>query len=246
PAEVWYLLGAWLLAATMNAVLTWWGVSLALMAHPGLGNEILSREQLLSVVPVFVAVLVWLIRILLIGTFSMSGTRLFTPCRGSSTAQSLEAPPSGRKAPSLTEEIARRTPVRVIGDPPEGMEVPAPTRYPRPQHSPAPAPASPSRPPADPTRPFRPVPKPEPALSEDSNGHRNQFQNLLSSTPALRADVATASRDVATASRDVATASRDVATASRDVATADVATASRSRVASVPRLIRPLRRGAGD
>ena len=29
--EVWYLVGVWLLAATMNAVLTWWSVSLALL-----------------------------------------------------------------------------------------------------------------------------------------------------------------------------------------------------------------------
>ncbi|RPH55526.1 MAG: hypothetical protein EHM81_14500, partial [Chloroflexi bacterium] len=28
PAEVWYLFGAWVLAAAMNAILTWWGVSL--------------------------------------------------------------------------------------------------------------------------------------------------------------------------------------------------------------------------
>jgi len=76
--EVWYLLAAWFLAATMNAMLTWWGVSLALLTHEGLGNEILSRQTLLSVVPVFVAILVWLIRILLIGLLSMAGERLFT------------------------------------------------------------------------------------------------------------------------------------------------------------------------
>jgi len=72
PLEVWYLLGAWLLAATMNAVLTWWAVSLALLSHAGLGNEILGREALLSSVPLFVAVLVWLIRVLMIGTFTMT------------------------------------------------------------------------------------------------------------------------------------------------------------------------------
>lgn len=71
--EVWYLLGAWLLAATMNAVLTWWAVSLALISHNGLGNEILGRDALLSSVPLFVAVLVWLIRVLMIGTFTMTG-----------------------------------------------------------------------------------------------------------------------------------------------------------------------------
>lgn len=76
--EVWYLLGAWFLAATMNAILTWWGVSLALLSHEGLGNEILGRDTLLSTVPVFVAVLVWLIRVLMIGTLTLAGARLFT------------------------------------------------------------------------------------------------------------------------------------------------------------------------
>jgi hypothetical protein len=76
--EVWYLLAAWFLAATMNAMLTWWGVSLALLQHTSLGNEILSRATLLAVVPVFVAVMVWLIRILMIGTLSMAGERLFS------------------------------------------------------------------------------------------------------------------------------------------------------------------------
>ncbi len=71
--ELWYLLGAWLLAATMNALLTWWAVSLALLEHVGLGNEILGREALLGSVPVFVALLVWLIRGLMIGTFTLTG-----------------------------------------------------------------------------------------------------------------------------------------------------------------------------
>ncbi|MCA9876050.1 MAG: hypothetical protein KC441_20395, partial [Anaerolineales bacterium] len=31
PKEVWYLMGAWLLGATMNAVMTWWAVSLTLL-----------------------------------------------------------------------------------------------------------------------------------------------------------------------------------------------------------------------
>ncbi len=38
PAEVWYLFGAWLLAATMNAMLTWWGVSIAILRHESLGK----------------------------------------------------------------------------------------------------------------------------------------------------------------------------------------------------------------
>ena len=78
PNEVWYLFGAWLLAATMNATLTWWGVSIAILNHNTLGNEVIPREQLLKIVPIFVAVIVWLIRVLIIGTFSVAGERLFS------------------------------------------------------------------------------------------------------------------------------------------------------------------------
>jgi hypothetical protein len=78
PAEVWYLFGAWLLAATMNAMLTWWGVSIAILRHETLGNAVVAREVLLEVVPIFVAVMVWLSRVLIIGTFSIAGDRLFS------------------------------------------------------------------------------------------------------------------------------------------------------------------------
>ncbi len=78
PNEVWYLFGAWLLAATMNASLTWWGVSVAIINHDSLGNAVVARETMLKVVPIFVAVMVWLIRVLIIGTFSVAGERLFS------------------------------------------------------------------------------------------------------------------------------------------------------------------------
>ncbi len=78
PNETWYLFGAWLLAATMNAMLTWWGVSLAVMGHETLGNDVVSRTTLIRVVPIFVALMVWLIRILIIGTFSVAGDHLFS------------------------------------------------------------------------------------------------------------------------------------------------------------------------
>jgi hypothetical protein len=78
PNETWYLFGAWLLAATMNAMLTWWGVSLAIVNHGTLGNSVIDRQTLLRVVPIFVAVLVWLIRVLIIGTYSLAGNRLLS------------------------------------------------------------------------------------------------------------------------------------------------------------------------
>lgn len=76
--EAWYLFGAWLLAATMNAMLTWWGVSIAIVNHETLGSAFVERTTLLRVVPIFVAVLVWLIRVLIIGAFSIAGDRLFS------------------------------------------------------------------------------------------------------------------------------------------------------------------------
>ena len=78
PAEVWYLFGAWMLAAVMNATLTWWGVSIALLNHQSLGNAVIERAVLLKVVPIFVAVMVWLIRVLIIGTISVAGDRIFS------------------------------------------------------------------------------------------------------------------------------------------------------------------------
>jgi hypothetical protein len=82
PAEVWYLFGAWLLAASMNAALTWWGVSVAVRNHQSLGSGVIGTEAMYTVVPIFVATMVWLIRVLIIGTFSMAGGRLFSLAEG--------------------------------------------------------------------------------------------------------------------------------------------------------------------
>ncbi len=79
PAEVWYLFGAWLLAAAMNASLTWWGVSVAIVSYTSAsGDAVLSATTMTKVVPIFVASMILLIRVLLIGTFSIAGDRLFT------------------------------------------------------------------------------------------------------------------------------------------------------------------------
>jgi len=78
PAEVWYLFGAWLLAAAMNAILTWWGVSVAVRSHQELSTLVVGQSTLNRVVPVFVALMVWMMRVLIIGTFSMAGERLFS------------------------------------------------------------------------------------------------------------------------------------------------------------------------
>jgi len=78
PAEVWYLFAAWFLAAAFNATLTWWGVSVAMLQHNAAGGILLGQGTMMKVVPIFVAAMVLLIRVLLINTFSIAGDRLFS------------------------------------------------------------------------------------------------------------------------------------------------------------------------
>lgn len=159
--EVWYLLAAWFLAAAMNALLTWWGVSLALLQHTGLGNEVLSREALLQVVPVFVSALVVLIRVLLIGTFSMAGERLFTQAEAARRPTAAAVQPAARVAPAPAPRPARPAPP----PPPDDIdweEEEARRAYPplEPRRV-SPPPRVVGQPPlAKATPPFRPAPKP--------------------------------------------------------------------------------------
>jgi hypothetical protein len=79
PKEVYYLFGAWFLAAAFNAILTWWGVSIAIMNHSSAtGGAVVSTATMTKVVPIFVAAMILLIRVLLIGSFSLAGDRMFT------------------------------------------------------------------------------------------------------------------------------------------------------------------------
>lgn len=97
PRAVWFLTGAWFLGTIANSIMTWWAVSLTLLSHD-FGNEVLSREALLRYVPIFVAMLVWLTRILFIGAFSITGEEMFDLARGRESKQTpqtnarLEAP----------------------------------------------------------------------------------------------------------------------------------------------------------
>lgn len=139
PSEVWYLFVAWLLAATMNAMLTWWGVSIALLNHASLGNSVVSQETLLRVVPIFVAIMVWLIRVLIIGTFSVAGPRLFSQAdrsdsksaRPGLTARVLGKSASGTtvQLPSAQQSVFRPMP-KPVSNPQTTYARPEPTYHP--------------------------------------------------------------------------------------------------------------------
>jgi hypothetical protein len=122
PAEVWYLFGAWLLAAAFNAMLTWWGVSVAILDHTAQGGSLVGQATMIKVVPIFVAAMVWLIRVLIIGTFSVAGERLFTLA-------------DAGQRPAAYQNNA----LRPAAHQPLNSNLPA-TNYPRPAPKPQPAP----------------------------------------------------------------------------------------------------------
>lgn len=135
PAEVYYLFGAWLLAAAFNASLTWWGVSVAIMNHSAAGGSLLGQATMTKMVPIFVAAMVWLVRVLIIGTFSVAGERLF------SLADSRDGMPAYRNQPA------------------QGYYNPAPKPQQQPYRAPQPSMTNASAP------AFRPAPKPTPTYN---------------------------------------------------------------------------------
>jgi hypothetical protein len=110
PKEVYYLFGAWFLAAAFNAILTWWGVSVAIVSHASAsGGAVVSTATMTKVVPIFVAAMILLIRVLIIGTFSLAGDRLFTmDTRRSSSYNNYPRPAQGQTyRPVQSQPIVR-------------------------------------------------------------------------------------------------------------------------------------------
>lgn len=138
PRAVWFLTGAWFLGTIANSTLTWWAVSVSLLSHD-FGNEVLSREALLRYVPIFVAMLVWLTRILFIGAFSVAGENVFSLMRKDAHRDLPLAAPRREAASSLpvrAEPVrsnpARQTNANTAAPPPraetQNKSKPAPNR----------------------------------------------------------------------------------------------------------------------
>lgn len=171
-------MGAWLLGATMNAVMTWWAVSLTLLNHQ-LGNEILDREQLLRIVPIFVALLVWLTRILFIGSLTVAGETMFD-FHGEEAENQLQVRPQPAVKPqalpvaSTTQPVtARPNNTRPAAPPPQPANRPRVTT-PAASFS-APSEVTSSAPQlTQPTRPNVAVPPPPPATGTVDNRNRRR------------------------------------------------------------------------
>lgn len=148
PVEVWYLFGAWLLAAAMNATLTWWGVSVAIRNHQTLGAAVVGQDMVLTVVPIFVAVMVWVIRVLIIGTFSIAGERIFSMAGDRPAFGGFQSKPR----PASTSAV--RPPLYTPSPRPTPAMISARSRN--------------RQGPSSPQTPYRSAPKPEPAYRPES------------------------------------------------------------------------------
>lgn len=132
PAEVWYIFGAWVLGAVFNATLTWWGVYVAMVQNPNIDKMLKINSGLLDVVPVGIALLVFVLRIILITTFTTYGEHVLG---------------IGNKKREERKEEKKPDPIRMPQ--PEHKPTPQHSTY-KPQHRPqlgSKVPPSPQRPP---------------------------------------------------------------------------------------------------
>lgn len=120
--STWFLFGAWFLAATMNVMLTWWGLSVAISDQLMQSASVLDGETLAQVVPVAVALTVWVIRILIIGSLTQAiAGAVSRPAMPAAPAPALRALPNRERSyvpgrsvqPAvLTRNMARPASVR--------------------------------------------------------------------------------------------------------------------------------------
>lgn len=100
----WFLLGAWVLAAAMNAGLTWWGISLAVYNQPVDTALIVDPLTFVTMAPVLVALMVWVIRILIIGMLVSSLNKMLYSKQPSRQPQVKQQPfgfrPGAQAAPA--------------------------------------------------------------------------------------------------------------------------------------------------
>lgn len=99
PRYIWYLMGAWLLGATLNAIMTWYAVSLLLIDSP-IVNGVMTQAQLLAIVPIFVSFLVWLTRIMFIAALAMMGSALLPFLYRQRAAQTTDPMPESSRRPA--------------------------------------------------------------------------------------------------------------------------------------------------
>ena len=106
--EDWLLMGAWILAAAMNAILTWWAVSIAIYNHPVESVLVVDPIKIVTLVPIFISIMVWIIRILIIGSLVNALNTMQQKTKKPIKPQPVANTPFGFTPPAPTRSFTQR------------------------------------------------------------------------------------------------------------------------------------------
>lgn len=95
--KMWY---AWILAAVLNAGLTWWAVSVQIEGT-NRARAFIANETFVTWIPLVIALAVFLIRILLIGTLGLHGDRVLHEKPAPKPSRVKKTAPRKRKTPTV-------------------------------------------------------------------------------------------------------------------------------------------------
>lgn len=112
PRKFWFMFGAWFIAAIMNTILTWWGVLLAIQSHAVMSTGLVNTNFITKTAPIFIALMVWLIRILLVGTLSKRTTQILdgNASPNNASAQSRREFRQAQSKAAQSAQVLRSTP----------------------------------------------------------------------------------------------------------------------------------------
>lgn len=111
---VWVLLAVWFITAVINATGTWWAMVLLLSEHQTMGNLLVSQMELLTWVPVILALFILTVRVGLIGSISMAGDRWLWGASETAQSHSKARIPNKRSTlPPLHKPAPSAAPVPV-------------------------------------------------------------------------------------------------------------------------------------
>ncbi len=112
PQEVVFLTGAWLLAASLNALMTWWAVSMSIEANAQ-PHTFVDMADVLKWAPILMALAMLVLRVTIIGTVSMELEKILHPelrQKATPTPTRVKKSFPDRKTRTTTSRLRRTVP----------------------------------------------------------------------------------------------------------------------------------------
>ena len=110
PWYIWLLGAGWLIASVINAMLTWWAVSVSM--PKGLSSDLVTHTELIAYVPLIIAIFVWLTRVSIIGAVIAAGGSFLEGNR----SKARKMPPIKRPSPTEAAHQNGHNPLEALSD----------------------------------------------------------------------------------------------------------------------------------